>query len=216
MARPKFDDAAFLDAAMAIAAEHGPAMATVGAAETIDRVIDLFPRDRHNAVRSVLARTLRGVVCQRLLARAASAQVAHARLEYEMRRQELHQQRSELVGRAQVLRQSTEFAATRLAAADAAVQERGLRAARPGGDVPEQLQRARLQRYNAAKAPAEADKALGYRDAGWAPLGSFAVLILSAVVAGTVVGLVLERGRRLRWKDFDLHPQHFVRHVFRF
>ena len=105
---------------------------------------------------------------RRLLARAASAQVAHARLEYEMRRQELHQQRSELVGRAQVLRQSTEFAATRLAAADAAVQERGLRAARLGGDVAEQLQRARLQRYNAAKALAEADKALVYWYADWA------------------------------------------------
>jgi twitching motility protein PilT len=46
------------------------AMATVGAAEAIDRLVDLFPRDRHSAVRSVLARTLRGVVCQRLLARA--------------------------------------------------------------------------------------------------------------------------------------------------
>ena len=31
MARPKFDDAAFLDAAMDIAAEHGPALATVAA-----------------------------------------------------------------------------------------------------------------------------------------------------------------------------------------
>lgn len=46
------------------------AMATIGAAEAVDRFLDLFPRDRHSAVRSVLARTLRGVVCQRLLARA--------------------------------------------------------------------------------------------------------------------------------------------------
>jgi twitching motility protein PilT len=46
------------------------AMATVGAAEAIDRLVDLFPRDRQSALRSVLARTLRGVVCQRLLARA--------------------------------------------------------------------------------------------------------------------------------------------------
>jgi twitching motility protein PilT len=46
------------------------AMATVGAAEAIERLVDLFPRDRHGAVRAVLARTLRGVVCQRLLARA--------------------------------------------------------------------------------------------------------------------------------------------------
>lgn len=46
------------------------AMATVGAAEAIDRLVDLFPRDRQSSVRSLLARTLRGVVCQRLLRRA--------------------------------------------------------------------------------------------------------------------------------------------------
>jgi branched-chain amino acid transport system permease protein len=33
-----------------------------------------------------------------------------------------------------------------------------------------------------------------YFEQGWAPLGSFALLILSAIVAGTVLGLVLERG----------------------
>src|SRR5260370_29036950 len=33
-----------------------------------------------------------------------------------------------------------------------------------------------------------------YFEAGWAPLGSFAVLILSAIVAGAVLGLALERG----------------------
>src|SRR6266851_3050460 len=33
-----------------------------------------------------------------------------------------------------------------------------------------------------------------YFEAGWAPLGSFALLILSAVVAGVVLGLALERG----------------------
>lgn len=105
---------------------------------------------------------------RRLLARAAAAQLAHARLEYDMRRQELRQQRRELVARAVVLQQSTEFAATRLAAADAAVRERGLRAARLDGDVLEQLQRARLLRYNAAKALTEADKALVYWHADWA------------------------------------------------
>jgi twitching motility protein PilT len=46
------------------------AMATVGAAEAVDRLVDLVPRDRQSALRSVLARTLRGVICQRLLARA--------------------------------------------------------------------------------------------------------------------------------------------------
>jgi len=46
------------------------AMATSGAAETIDRLIELFPNDRAPAMRTVLARALRGIVCQRLLARA--------------------------------------------------------------------------------------------------------------------------------------------------
>jgi hypothetical protein len=105
---------------------------------------------------------------RRLLKRAAAAQLAQARLEYDMRRQELKAQRSELVGRANVLTQSSDFAATRLAAADAAVEERSLRAVSLGGDVAEQLQRARVQRYNAAKALAEADKALVYWYADWA------------------------------------------------
>ena len=46
------------------------AMATAGAAETIDRVLELFPKDRAPAMRTVLARSLRGIVCQRLLGRA--------------------------------------------------------------------------------------------------------------------------------------------------
>ncbi len=46
------------------------AMATSGAAETVDRVIELFPNDRASAMRTVLARCLRGIVCQRLLGRA--------------------------------------------------------------------------------------------------------------------------------------------------
>jgi branched-chain amino acid transport system permease protein len=33
-----------------------------------------------------------------------------------------------------------------------------------------------------------------YFEKGWAPLGSFALLILAAIVAGTVLGLVIERG----------------------
>jgi twitching motility protein PilT len=46
------------------------ATATAGAAETIDRVLELFPKDRVPAMRTVLARALRGIVCQRLLGRA--------------------------------------------------------------------------------------------------------------------------------------------------
>jgi twitching motility protein PilT len=45
-------------------------MATGGAAEAVNRLVDWFPPDRHAAARTVLARTLRGVVCQRLLTRA--------------------------------------------------------------------------------------------------------------------------------------------------
>jgi Flp pilus assembly protein TadG len=105
---------------------------------------------------------------RRLMARAAAAQLAHARLEYELRRQELRQQRSELITRVTVLEDGAQFAATRLAAADAAVEERGLRAVRLDGDVAEQLQRARLQRYAAAKAVVEADRAVLNWYADWA------------------------------------------------
>ncbi|TLY73472.1 MAG: hypothetical protein E6K46_01010 [Gammaproteobacteria bacterium] len=105
---------------------------------------------------------------RRLLARAAAAQLSRARLEYEVRRQELQQQRRELIARAAVLRRNSEFASARLASADAAVHERDLRAVKLEGDVAEQLQRARLQRYNAAKSLVEADKALVYWYADWA------------------------------------------------
>ena len=105
---------------------------------------------------------------RRLLARAAAAQLSRARLEYEIRRQELQQQRRELIVRAVVLQQTAQFAAARLAAADAAVEERSLRAVRLEGDVAEQLQRARIQHYGAAKALVEADKAMVYWYADWA------------------------------------------------
>ncbi len=45
-------------------------MATVGAADTVTRILDLFPPDRRTPVRLLLTRVLRGVVCQRLLPRA--------------------------------------------------------------------------------------------------------------------------------------------------
>jgi hypothetical protein len=105
---------------------------------------------------------------RRLLARAAAAQLSRARLEYEIRRQELQQQRRELIVRAAVLEQTAQFAATRLAAADAAVEERNLRAVKLEGDVAEQLQRARMQHYGAAKALVEADRAMVYWYADWA------------------------------------------------
>src|SRR2546429_1832673 len=60
---------------------------------------------------------------RRLLARAAAAQLSHARLEYEVRRQELQQQRRELIAHASVLRRNSEVASARLASADAAGPE---------------------------------------------------------------------------------------------
>ena len=104
----------------------------------------------------------------RLLARAAAAQLSRARLEYEIRRQELQQQRREIIVRRAVLQESVNFAAARLAAADAAVEERSLRAVKLEGDAVEQLQRARVQRYGSAKALVEAEKALVYWYAEWA------------------------------------------------
>jgi hypothetical protein len=105
---------------------------------------------------------------RRLLARAAAAQLSRARLEYEIRRQELQQLRRELIGRAAVLQRTAQFAAQRLAAADAAVGERSLRAVKLDGDVAEQLQRARIQHYGAAKALVDADRAMVYWYADWA------------------------------------------------
>jgi len=46
------------------------------AASTIDRIVDLFPADQHGAVRSSLAETLRGVVCQTLCRRVGGGRVA--------------------------------------------------------------------------------------------------------------------------------------------
>ena len=105
---------------------------------------------------------------RRLLARAAAAQLSRARLEYEIRRQELQRQRQELIARAAVLQRNSEFATARLTSADAALHERDLRAVKLEGDVAEQLQRARLQRYNAAKSLFEADRARVYWYADWA------------------------------------------------
>jgi twitching motility protein PilT len=43
---------------------------TTGAAETVNRLLELFPPSRHQQLRTTLARVLRGVVSQRLLERA--------------------------------------------------------------------------------------------------------------------------------------------------
>jgi outer membrane protein TolC len=109
-----------------------------------------------------------------LLARAAAAQLSRARLEYELRRDELRAQRRELIARAAVLERNADFAATRLAAADAALDERALRHARLEGDTTEQLQKARLDHYHAARSLIDADKAVVYWYADWARFGTSA------------------------------------------
>ncbi len=102
-----------------------------------------------------------------LLSQAAAAELARARLEYEVRRRELQTARQELLRRKPGLHASLQFASARLAAADAAVEERQLRATRLAGDVIEQLQRARIARYNAARAVIEAEAAIAVWHADW-------------------------------------------------
>jgi Flp pilus assembly protein TadG len=85
-----------------------------------------------------------------LLSEATAARLSSARLEYQLRRQELEEQRASLIARLNVLRQARELAAARLAAADAAVSERSLRAQTLDGDVLERLQQAQAARYTAA------------------------------------------------------------------
>jgi twitching motility protein PilT len=46
------------------------------AASTIDRIVDLFPAEMHGAVRSGLAESLRGVICQTLCKRIGGGRIA--------------------------------------------------------------------------------------------------------------------------------------------
>jgi len=49
---------------------------TNSAAKTIDRIVNVFPQDEQDAVRSVLAETLQGVVAQQLLKKVGGGRVA--------------------------------------------------------------------------------------------------------------------------------------------
>lgn len=104
---------------------------------------------------------------RRLYSQAAAAELSRAKLELEIRRRELQNQRRELIRREATLHESLQLASAQLAAADAAVEERELRAGDLSGDVIEQLQRARLARYNAAKAVTETETALASWYADW-------------------------------------------------
>ena len=105
---------------------------------------------------------------RRLLSEAAAARLASARLEYQLRREELAQQRSALIAKLAVLRQARQLAAARLAAADAAVGERALRARTLDGDVLERLQQAQAARYVAATSLVQAQTDLVEWYGDWA------------------------------------------------
>lgn len=104
---------------------------------------------------------------RRLSQSSARATRSHAQLEYEHRKAEIAGELRALAGQRAVLEQSLHFAALRLTAAEESVRERDLRAARLPGDVIEQLQQARLARYNAAKSAIEAELALAKWTAEW-------------------------------------------------
>ncbi len=43
---------------------------TTGAAQTISRILDLFPADQQGQIRSMISESIRGIICQRLIPRA--------------------------------------------------------------------------------------------------------------------------------------------------
>ena len=49
---------------------------TIDASETVGRIIEFFPPEKHQLVRAILARVLRGVISQRLLPRVGKGRVA--------------------------------------------------------------------------------------------------------------------------------------------
>src|SRR5262249_21325073 len=51
-------------------------MHTIDAAETIGRMIEFFPAEKHQQIRSVMAGVLRGVVAQRLLPKINGGRIA--------------------------------------------------------------------------------------------------------------------------------------------
>ena len=53
---------------------------TTDAAETVGRIVEFFPSEKHQQVRSILAGVLRGVISQRLLPRIGSGRVAAVEL----------------------------------------------------------------------------------------------------------------------------------------
>ena len=104
---------------------------------------------------------------RKLAQSSAHATRSHAQLEYEFRKQEIARELRALVAQRAALEQSLRFATVRFAAADEAVRERELRAAKLAGDVIEQLQHSRLARYNAEKGVLEAELALAKWTVEW-------------------------------------------------
>jgi hypothetical protein len=104
---------------------------------------------------------------RKLAQSSAHATRSHAQLEYEFRRDEIARDVRALAAQRATLEHSLRFATIRLAAADEAVRERELRAAKLAGDVIEQLQQSHLARYNASKGVLEAELALAKWTAEW-------------------------------------------------
>jgi hypothetical protein len=105
---------------------------------------------------------------RRLQATTVRTELSRARLAIDLERSELEQYGQQLLAQRGVLEESLQFASLRLTASDAAVRERELRAVKLAGDVVEQLQQARLARYQAAKSVVEAEVALAQWSAQWA------------------------------------------------
>ncbi|MEZ5500471.1 MAG: hypothetical protein R3E77_13730 [Steroidobacteraceae bacterium] len=94
---------------------------------------------------------------RRALARADAAEAQALQYRREARLAEIDSARLRLAQRQDASRRLVAFAGSRLAAAESAVRERELRAARLAGDTQEQLLQARIGRYAAARAALDAE-----------------------------------------------------------
>jgi len=97
----------------------------------------------------------------------AQAERNRAQRAYEERRRQIAQEMRNLMNQRAVLDESLRLAQVRFAAGNEVVREKELRSAKWAGDVIEQLQKARLTRYAAAKALIEAESTLARWNADW-------------------------------------------------
>lgn len=105
---------------------------------------------------------------RRLQSSSVAAEAARAELEHELRRAELAGELQLVQARVQLAQTTLEAARVGLAARDAALREKELRAAALEGDVLEQLQAARIARYGSARGAVEAELAALRARIDWA------------------------------------------------